>query len=133
MSRNRYLYFLFIAIISILFLTGCPGASDYDIDLPGNYSIVRLSAHEVEIAPKTSENGWGKAVIPAKVMEAGWNDKYIIVKQVDLIKDPESDNGMEIPDEKNYHFWILEIKNGKVIGPLDDVDFTKKKARISNI
>ncbi|WP_042351613.1 DUF3997 domain-containing protein [Bacillus massiliigorillae] len=127
MFRNRCFYFLFIATISVLFLTGCPGASDFDVDLPGEYSIVRLSAHEVKIAPKTSANGWGKAIIPTKVIEAGWNNQYIIAKQVELMKDPKRNNGMEIPDEKNYHYWILEIKNGKVTGPLDDADFTKKK------
>lgn len=108
-------------------MTGCPGASDYDVELPGNYSIVRSSAHEVKIAPKISEGLWGEAVIPAKVIEAGWNDEYIIVKQVELIKDPKSNNGMEIPDEKSFQFWIIEIKNGKAMGPLDDEDFTKKK------
>ncbi|MEH6944856.1 DUF3997 domain-containing protein [Bacillus sp. JJ722] len=127
MSRNRYFYFLFIGIMSLFFLTGCPGAADYDIDLPGNYSIVRTSAHDVTIAPKTGEDSWGATIIPAKVTEVGWNDKYIIAKQINLVKDSKSNNGSEIPDEQDYQFWIIQIENGKVTGPLDDSGLTKKK------
>ncbi|PQD93653.1 hypothetical protein CYL18_18785 [Pradoshia eiseniae] len=134
MSRNLYFYISLtaITIISLLFLTGCPGASDYDIDLPDNYSIVRTSANEVTIAPKTSKDSWGSTIIPAKVTEVGWDDQYIIAKQINI--DSESSNGSGIPDEQEYHFWIIQIKTGEVTGPLDDLSLTKKKEeyRISN-
>jgi hypothetical protein len=120
-------YFLFIAIISLSFLTGCPGASDYDIEMPGNYSVIRTSAHNITIAPKTSEDSWGANIIPAKVTEVGWNDEYIIAKQINLEQDSKSNNGYEIPDTQDYHFWIIEIESGKVTGPLDDLGLIEKK------
>lgn len=130
MSRKRQVYSLFIAIISIVLLTGCSGASDYEVDLPGNYSIVRTSAHQVIIAPKTSQDSWDSAIIPAKVTEVGWNKTYMIAKQINLINDLESSNGYEIPDEQDAHFWIIQLETGKVTGPMDYSALTKKKEEL---
>ncbi|MGN7410915.1 DUF3997 domain-containing protein [Sporosarcina sp. SAFN-010] len=111
MIRKKYL--LCLLIVSVMFSGGCAGASDYDIDLPGNYSVLRTSAHEVTIAPKTSETGWGANVVPAEVTEVGWNDEYIIAKQV--------------KGEKNHSFWIIQIDNGKITGPLNKSNLIDKK------
>lgn len=105
--------FLFLLIASLLFSSGCAGAADYDIDLPGNYSILRTSAHHVTIAPKTSENGWGANIVPAEVIEVGWNAEYIIAKQ--------------IKGGKNYYFWIIRLNDEKVTGPLNDSELISKK------
>ncbi|MFJ7829403.1 DUF3997 domain-containing protein [Peribacillus sp. NPDC097284] len=123
--------YLLLSLLSLLFLTGCPGPSDYDMDLPGGYSVIKTSADEVKIAPKVSEGSWGTGVIPAKVTEVAWDDKYIIAKQLGLKND---DNGYQIPDEKNVSFWILEMITDEVTGPLDGKSFTEKKAEfgISN-
>lgn len=126
--------YLLVGLLSLLFLTGCPGPSDYEMDLPGGYSVIRTSADEVKIAPKVSEGSWGTDVIPAKVTEVAWDDKYIIAKQLGLKNDDASENGYQIPDEKNVSFWILEVTTDEVTGPLDGNSFTKKKAEfgISN-
>jgi len=110
MRKKSVLFFL---IVSLLFSSGCAGASDYDIDLPGNYSILRTSAHQVTIAPKTSENGWGANIVPAEVIEVGWDEEYIIARQM--------------KGEQNYSFWIIQIDNGQVTGPLNDSAFINKK------
>ena len=122
--------YLLLPLLSLSLLTGCPGPSDFDLDLPGNYSVVRTSAHQVKIAPKVSEGGWGTDVIPTKVTEVAWDDHYIIAKQLDLKEDPDSSNGYQIPDEEKVNFWILEIKTGKVNGPLDEELFMEKKAEL---
>ncbi|WP_158512572.1 hypothetical protein [Rummeliibacillus stabekisii] len=43
----------------MLLVSGCAGLADYDVDLPGNYSIIRTSGHEITIAHKT-DIGWGQ-------------------------------------------------------------------------
>jgi len=108
-------------------LTGCAGLADYSIDLPGNYSVVRTSAHQVTLAPKISDTHWGADVIPTKVTEVAWDDDYILVKQLGLMDDPDSSNGYQIPNNDDEHFWILEFKSGKVFGPLDEDEFIEKK------
>ncbi|REB11032.1 DUF3997 domain-containing protein [Sporosarcina sp. BI001-red] len=107
---------LIVLIIPLLLLAGCPGASDYDIDLSGKYTLLRGSAHDVTIQPKISEDNWDanpSKMVPAEVTEVGWNDKYIIAKQV--------------KGENNYSFWIILVDSEKVIGPLNDVELIDKK------
>jgi len=116
-----------MALFSLIMLTGCAGLADYSLDLPGNYSIVRTSAHQVKVAPKISDSHWGSDVIPTKVTEVAWDDNYILAKQLGLVNDPKISNGYQIPNNDDVHFWILEIKSGKVFGPLDEVNFVEKK------
>lgn len=109
-------YFMFLLIASILFAGGCAGASDYTIDLTGGYSLLRGSADDVTIQPKISENNWNAdpaKMVPAKVTEVGWNDKFIIAKQV--------------KGEKNYSFWMIQVDSKKVMGPLNDADLISKE------
>jgi len=100
---------------------------DYSVDLPGEYSVVRTSAHQVTIAPKISESHWGSDIIPTKVTELAWDDTYILAKQLGLKEDPNSNNGSQIHDENDVHFWILEFKSGEVFGPFEKESFVKKK------
>ena len=130
MSRIRFRILLFTVMISSLFLTGCPGASDYEIDLPSNYSVIRTSGHQVTIAAKISQGNWDSPIIPAKVTEVGWDDHFIIAKQVPLIHNPKSQNGDEIPDEQNDHYWIIQLENGNVTGPIDELELTKTKEKL---
>ena len=116
-----------MVFLSLIMLTGCAGLADYSLDLPGNYSIVRTSAHQVTVAPKISDSHWGSDVIPTKVTGVAWDDNYILAKQLDLVNDPKSSNGYQIPNNDDVHFWILEIKSGKIFGPLDEVAFLEKK------
>ena len=116
-----------MVFLSLIMLTGCAGLADYSLDLPGNYSIVRTSAHQVTVAPKISDSHWGSDVIPTKVTGVAWDDNYILAKQLGLVNDPKSSNGYQIPNNDDVHFWILEIKSGKIFGPLDEVAFLEKK------
>ena len=109
---------------------GCAGLADYSVELPGNYSIVRSSAHQVTISPQISESHWGSAIIPTKVTEVAWDDNYIVAKQLGLINDPKSSNGYQIPNEDDVHFWIVQISSGKVFGPLDEERFDEKKKEL---
>ena len=108
-------------------LTGCAGLADYSIDLPGNYSVVRTSSHQVTLAPKISDTHWGTDVIPTKITEVTCDDNYILLKQLGLMNDPNSSNGYQIPNNDDEHYWILEFKSGKVFGPLDEDNFVEKK------
>ncbi|WP_209020961.1 DUF3997 domain-containing protein [Evansella clarkii] len=110
-----------------MMLTGCAGLADYSYDLPGDYSIVRTSAHQVTIAPKISESNWGSDIIPKKVTEVAWDDNYILVKQLGLMIDPSSRNGYQIPNNDDIYFWIIEFKTREVLGPLDDEGFIRMK------
>lgn len=130
MFSKRRFYYLVLTVYSSLLLTGCAGLADYSLDLPESYSIVRTSAHQVTIARKTSESSWGSDVIPAKITEAAWDHHYILAKQLGLMDDPSSSNSYQIPNNEDIHFWIVEIKSGKVFGPLDEENFAEKKKEL---
>src|SRR5690606_24371778 len=90
------------------------------------------SAHQITIAPKTGETSWGAIKIPAKVTEVGWDKKFIMARQINMVEDPESDNGVEIPDEQESFYWILNTENDVVTGPLNEADFSTKKEDLGN-
>lgn len=129
MLKKHIFYYSTLALFSLLVLTGCGGSigANFDLDLPGNYSIVSTSAHQVKLAHKIGDNHWGPEVIPTKVTEMAWDDNYILLKQLGLMDDPNSSNGYQIPNKNDEHFWILEIENGKVFGPLNKDNFAEKK------
>ena len=131
MSKKHIFRYWVMLFFSLVMLTGCAGLADYSIDLPGNYSVVRTSAHQVTVAPKISDTGTGPAIIPTKVTEVAWDDNYILVKQLDLMDDPNSSNGYKIPNNNDEHFWILEFKSGKLFGPLDEDEYIEKKNEFS--
>ncbi|BAK16354.1 glycogen debranching enzyme [Solibacillus silvestris StLB046] len=66
-------------------------------------------------------------MIPTKVIEVAWDDNYILAKQLGLMDDPKSSNGYQIPNNDDVHFWILELKTGKVFVTLDKEAFAEKK------
>lgn len=125
-KKKNWYYFLVLANF-IFVLTGCAGLADYSVDLPGGNSVVRSSAHQVTIAPKISDSHWGASIIPAKVTEVAWNDHYIVAKQLGMMNDPKSNNGYQIANNDDRHYWILGISTGAVFGPLNEEEFEEKK------
>lgn len=97
---------------AMLLVIGCAGLADYNIDLPGNYSIIRTSGHEITIAPKT-DIGWGPAVVPTEIIKASWNKNYVIAKQKDL-------------EDNELYFWIIDTKTGNKEKFLNKNEFKNK-------
>lgn len=130
MPKKQSFYYVIMVPLSLLLLTGCPGVADYSVDLPGNFSVVRTSAHQVTIA-QMSDTMWGENIIPIKVTEVAWDDKYIVAKQLGLKKDPNSTNGYVIPNVDDVHFWIVAYQTGEVFGPLEEESFSEKKRQLN--
>lgn len=129
----RKLLIPIVIVLVGLTLFGCAGAGDYDIELSGGYSLIRSSAHQVTINKRQSETSWESAVIPTKIVEIAWDDKYILAKQVGLKRrnPKDSKDTYEIPDESKVSYWILEVKDGNIYGPLTDKDFDEKKKELN--
>ncbi len=108
---------LFCIITSLL---GCAGVQDYEIDIGEGYLIERLSSHQIVI---TDDH---KFVISAKVIEVGYNEEFIIAKQIGLMDDPELSNSYQILNENDVRYWIVNKKNKQIMGPLVNSDFQQK-------
>ncbi|WP_026675312.1 hypothetical protein [Alkalihalobacterium bogoriense] len=66
MLKNQIFHVLIFVLMSLLILTSCSGMADYNVDLPGEYSVVRTSAHQVTIAPKIDDSHWGSDTFQQK-------------------------------------------------------------------
>lgn len=49
------------------------------------------------------------------------------ILKVDLVDDPKSNNGYQIPNEGSYHFWIAKIGARAVFWPLNEEEYEAKK------
>lgn len=123
---------LILFLVNIMFiLTGCfgPGALDYSYDVAGDYQLVRSSAHEIKVTPKS---GWTEdtPIIPSKVVEIAWDKKFVIAKQQGLKrKYPDNpDNTYMEPDENVINYWILDTE--KPYGPLNEKEKNLLKPKI---
>ncbi len=109
MISKKYIWVCLLLLLCIC--SGCAGVSDYEINLPGNLSINRLSANEVNISPYEGDNVWGTPIVPTKVTHVGWDNRYIVAIQ------------QEISETDNMKYWIINIKTQETIGPYSKADY----------
>lgn len=102
-----------------------PGLSDFNVSLPAGYTLSRSSAHQLEIYPH----------VPAKVVEIGWNDSFIIAKQqhLEFLDEGTSNETYEVPVLGSHSYWIIETEGSLVHGPLtlDTYDETRQTLGIA--
>lgn len=111
----KYFIKKMIFIVIIILISGC-GLSDYKVDLPNGYVLYAPSAHNVYIILEDDK------IIPPKVVEMNYDDRYIIAKQFGLKrKYPDNiQNTYQIPDETKIYYWIIDMYDGKSYGPFDN-------------
>lgn len=127
-SRTMKMVTLGLLYIALFAASGCAGLGDYDISLPGGYAVVRTSAHEVAIRKQEGEGVWGGEIVPAKVVQVGWDDRYILAKQAGLRNDPKrTDGSYQIPDETIVAYWIVDPQTNEVYGPMTEENFAARK------
>lgn len=124
----KKIYISVLVLCVSMTLSGCfgPGISDYSYDLATGYQLIRSSAHEIKVIPKSSV---GIPMIPEKVVEIAWDDTFILAKQQGLKKKSEGSTYM-IPDEKVIRYWIINAKENSVYGPFESDDFNKKRKEL---
>lgn len=124
---NKFVFLLMLVYVCLL-TTGClPGYSDYSYNLINGYILARSSNHEIMIVP---EDGWqsDEQIIPAKVVEVAWNDRYVIAKQYGL-KLKNDYNTYEIPDRSKEYYWILDTEQQRKYGPYNKKEFNNELKR----
>lgn len=125
--RNQ---FLFMCLGCVILLTGCAGVSDFDVDLPGDYSIIRTSPDIVFISPKLEDGLFGETMIEEKVVEVAWNNRYILAKQIGFMSNPENHLYMEVLNPNDTSYWILDYTTDELAGPFTESEFTDKRSEL---
>jgi len=110
-----------------------PGPSDNSYDLPGGYWLVKSSTHDIRIIPKEGyDTSNPPPIVPAKVVEIAFDDRYILAKRYKLKPDPKVKNGYEIPDETKEIYYILDTSVPKmyVCSNIDELNEKRKDLKI---
>jgi hypothetical protein len=95
--------------------------------LPGGYELYRSSTHQIEIIPK---EGWDPnnppPMVPAKVVEVAFDDRFILAKRYRLKPDPKIRN-YEIPDKTTAEYYILDALISKIYVCSNLDEFNKRR------
>lgn len=118
--------FLIFTVLTI-FLNSCfgPGIQDFSVELTGNYSVFRTSAHNIIITPN---DGWNDkiAIIPSKVIRVNVYKDFIVAERQGLKNRLlNNSDSYKIQDEKVKDYWILNTSKNYVISNLNFVNFQK--------
>ena len=105
-----------VLLISIIILScilyGCdyfgPGMSDFNYELSGNYHLYK--AGEARIWMNNDNE-----IVEGNVTGIAWDEDFILAEQT---KD----------DNKSY--WIIDVKNNKIYGPIKEKDFNEKRKEL---
>ncbi|MCB1052900.1 MAG: DUF3997 domain-containing protein [Acidobacteria bacterium] len=106
-----------------ILLSGCnQNNNQAKLPLSGGYFLWRTSAHNIFVAPETSNSRI--PMIPTKVIELNWNNHYIIGKQLVPISLRNY-----YKDQSNV-YWILDLDHSKSEGPLSPNEFHTRVAQL---
>lgn len=119
--RLKKLYFLPL----VLTLTSCTFFSDsyYTVDLGNGYLFVsenkafQCIIHELDI---------GHYIIPSNVEDYAFDNSYIIARQKEDSNSTDQDVG-----KNRKQYWIVSKKRGTIHGPLDSINFVRKRQELS--
>ena len=100
-----------------------PGHLDFSAHLAGDYFIHRTSSIQVFIAPEGYNDG--APIIESLVVECGTDGRFIIAKRNGMkLRNPNDPNDtFEVQDPDVVDYWILDVKQPHVHGPLKEVEF----------
>lgn len=119
-----------IPALTLLLVTSCgidSGSGDYEYSLPNGYFVFATSTHQVSILHKDL----AFLEVPAKVVEIGWNEQFILARQQLLKKRGDfSGDDFQVPDVGKYQFWIIDLTGTNRIGPLNAQAFAEKKKEL---
>lgn len=130
-----------IIMLVLVNINGCVIASpksDYDMKLAGNYELWKVNKYSISIGI-LNNNGSLTPQIYGQVIELDFNDEYIIARSIPTYKVDEQnfsnfsekEKYIESIPEEDYEFWIIQVENEMVYGPLNEDEFNKKRKETS--
>lgn len=102
---------MFLMVISIFAsFSGCfgPGINDYVYDLSGKYKMFHVENSRII-------NDLNETIIDGDIVKIGWDDSFICAIQ---------------SKENIDNYWIIDVMNNNIIGPLNENDFKNKKMEL---
>ncbi len=88
------------------------------------YNDDELSGYSIATSVGFTGSGWlYECVVPNEVVEIGWNDEFILAKQ-------HPREYFEPANTAITHWYIIDVKNERVYGPLTQPQFLEKKREL---
>ena len=102
---------------------------DIVIQLPNEYKYYCVSEHICKISLDNYSSD--AAILPAKIIELAYNDRYVVAKQYGLeLSAP--DYIFSRPNKNEVYYWILDTEERTRFGPYDNLsEFEQKKTELN--
>lgn len=110
------IYLIFTIWFKIFFIEFNFGSSTYYIK--NDVFLFQSSRYMVSLKGKYG-------LVPACVYKVGWNRKYVVALQYDLMDDPKDfrENPYQIPDKSKPNYYIIDLEKEELIGPLSEKEY----------
>ena len=103
---------------------------DWDVNLYGEYDLVRVNSHCIEISKKAGEGGWRTMIPRFFVTGFSIREPYILLEGIPTADEFISDHEKEA---LILNYYALDTTDDGVIGPFDTADELSKALDLSGI
>ena len=111
--KIKKVYIFLCSFMCLMVLSGCgylgPGNADFHYDLSGKYKLFHSQGNFIFM------EGGTEVAVDLEVIGIAWNDDFILAEQ-------------KINNTSNY--WIIDVKNNKIYGPLNTASFDTKRSEL---
>lgn len=131
--RNVVLIFCLFCCCFNLFLCSCVGMSDWEYELPNNYSVTRLNASTINIY---NDNALGGPVIDNYVTRFAYNERFVCARRLVLDDDKRYfSKDIMAMDFEQAVYCIIDTQTHDVYDLLnkDEFDLLCKELEIENL
>ncbi len=103
---------------------------DWDVTIYGDYDLVRVNSHCIEISKKAGEGGWCMMIPQYFVTGFCIREPYILLEGIQTADDFITDQEKEA---RIFSYYALDTTDDSVIGPFDTADGISDKLHLSGI
>ena len=114
-----------LCCLSLLILTACPGAADWDYELPGGYTIAHVNAQQV-VFRKDGEIS--TTLVYNYVCAVSYNDSYIGLQRIPTDKFSIDFGSV---DFSTIEYYLMDIAKEELHGPFTKEAYLEKCQELS--
>ena len=115
--------FIFQILLCVCAFIGCGVKTiknDWSYEFPHEYFLWHINSRKIVFGKKQTENSI-KNIVEDHVIRFCYNDQYVCLQCVEV-----SENVLEEIDESNPKFYVIDLLNETVDGPLEKNEYEKK-------
>lgn len=111
-------------VLVLLLLTGCPGFSDWEYDLPNDYMIIRVNSQDIQFG-KGDEEQYTR-LIDRYIVSFCFSDRYIGLQRIPIDTPYNELFRVEELDRSNIEFYLIDSETGTTYGPWTAAEYDEQ-------